>query len=57
MLETALGLIHLILFIWAVLSIWGSGASLLAKLIWSVVVFVFPLIGLIIWFFAGPKKG
>jgi hypothetical protein len=57
MLETILGLVHLILFIWALVSIWGSRASGLAKLIWSLVVFLFPLIGLIIWFFAGPKKG
>jgi hypothetical protein len=57
MLETLLGLIHLILFIWAVINIWGSRAALVAKLIWSAVVFVFPLVGLIVWFFIGPKKG
>lgn len=57
MLEGILGLIHLILFIWAVLSIWGSAASGLSKLMWSFIVFLFPLIGLIIWFFVGPKKG
>jgi len=55
--EILLGLIHLVLFIWAFVQIWGSHASGVAKLIWSLVVFLFPLIGLIIWFFAGPKKG
>jgi hypothetical protein len=35
----------------------GFGSVFLAELIWSLVVFAFPLIGLIIWFFAGPKKG
>ena len=57
MLEGILGLIHLILVIWAVISIWGSAAAGMVKLMWSFIVFVFPLIGLIIWFFAGPKKG
>lgn len=54
--EMLLGLIHLIVFIWAVISIWGSAASGLAKLGWTLVVLFFPLIGLIIWFFLGPKK-
>jgi hypothetical protein len=55
--EFILGLLHLILFIWALVSILGSSASGMAKLLWSLVVLIFPLIGLIIWFFAGPKKG
>ena len=56
MLEGLLGLIHLILFIWAVLSIWRSAASGMTKLMWSFIVFVFPLIGLLVWFFMGPKR-
>ena len=55
--ELILGIVHLVLFIWALLSIIGSRASGLAKLIWILIVFVFPLIGLIVWFFIGPKKG
>jgi len=54
--EVLLGLVHLIIFIWALLSIWGSAASGLAKLLWTLVVFFFPLIGVIVWFFIGPKK-
>lgn len=57
MLEGLLGLVHLILFIWAVLSIWQSAASGMSKLMWTFIVFLFPLVGLIIWFFIGPKKG
>jgi hypothetical protein len=56
MLEGLLGLIHLILFVWAFLSIWRSSASGMSKLMWSFIVFVFPLIGLLVWFFMGPKK-
>ncbi len=54
--KTLLGLIHLVLFIWALINIWQSTASGLAKVIWTLVVIFLPLVGLIIWFFVGPKK-
>lgn len=50
-----LGLIILILDIYAIVKIVTSGASLLAKILWSLLVLVLPLIGLIIWWLAGPK--
>ncbi|MGF1571988.1 MAG: PLDc N-terminal domain-containing protein [Sumerlaeia bacterium] len=50
-----LGLIHLILFIYAIIKIVQSSASLVAKIVWSLIVFIFPLVGLIVWFFIGPK--
>tara|TARA_R110000737_G_scaffold280052_1_gene286650 strand:+ start:527 stop:694 length:168 start_codon:yes stop_codon:yes gene_type:complete len=50
-----LGLLHLIIAIWAILSIFKSGASTTEKLVWALVVLLFPVIGLIIWFLAGPK--
>ena len=56
MLETVLSLIHLILFIWALINIWGSGAQTVAKLIWSVIVVCLPFAGLIVWWFMGPKR-
>lgn len=55
MLEGILGLLHIIVVIWAVLSIVKSGASTGAKLIWGLLVLVLPIVGLIIWFLAGPK--
>jgi len=55
MLEGILGILHLIVVIWAVLSILKSGASTGAKLLWSLLVLLLPLVGLIIWFLAGPK--
>ncbi len=51
-----LGLVHLALVIWAAVSILGSGASQGAKVLWILLVLVFPVAGLIIWFLAGPKK-
>lgn len=56
MLEGILGLLHLIVAIWAIINIFGSGASTLAKVLWTLFVLLFPLIGLIVWFFVGPKS-
>ncbi|MEW7974154.1 MAG: PLDc N-terminal domain-containing protein [Candidatus Thiodiazotropha endolucinida] len=50
------GLILLIAVIYAIVMIVQSSAKGIEKLIWSLVVFLLPLIGLIIWYFAGPGK-
>lgn len=55
MFEGIIGILHLIVVIWAALSILKSGASGGAKLLWILLVLILPLIGLIIWFLAGPK--
>ena len=51
-----LGLIHLALVVYAAIQIWGSKADDIKKILWILVVLVFPLVGLIVWFFIGPKK-
>jgi len=56
MFEGILGLIHLVLVIWALVNIVGSGTSGLKKILWILFVLIFPLVGFIIWFFAGPKS-
>ena len=50
------GLIILIADIYAIMMILQSSAKGIEKLIWSLVVFFLPLIGLIVWYFAGPGK-
>ena len=50
------GLLLLISAIYAIVMILQSSAKGIEKLIWVLVVFFLPLIGLIIWFFAGPGK-
>ncbi|MEO1362781.1 MAG: PLD nuclease N-terminal domain-containing protein [Pseudomonadota bacterium] len=49
------GFILLVLNIWALVSIIGSGASTGGKVLWCMLVFVLPLLGFIIWFFVGPR--
>ncbi len=49
-------LIILIADIYAIVMILQSGARGVEKLIWALVVILLPLIGLVIWFIAGPGK-
>lgn len=48
------GIIHLAVVIYALLQIFGSRASGGEKILWTLVVALFPLVGVIIWFFIGP---
>ena len=50
-----LGLLILIGDIWAIINIFQSSASNEKKLIWTVVVVLLPLLGLILWWFLGPR--
>ena len=50
------GLIILIADIYAIMMILQSSAKGIEKLVWSLVVFFLPLLGLLIWYFAGPGK-
>ncbi len=47
-------LIHLAIVVYAVIQIFNSSAAVINKIIWVVVVALFPLLGLIIWFLFGP---
>lgn len=50
-----LGIIHLILIIWALVNIMQSGVSTGNKALWVLLVVLLPIIGFIVWFLAGPK--
>ncbi|ABD06171.1 PLDc N-terminal domain-containing protein [Rhodopseudomonas palustris] len=50
-----LGLIILALDIWAIFRVIQSGASTGAKVLWVILILVLPVVGLIIWWLAGPK--
>lgn len=52
-----IGLLILIGDVWAIINIFQSSASSEKKLIWTVVVLVLPLLGLILWYFMGPRQG
>jgi len=48
------GFILLVLNIWAIISIVGSSASTGAKVLWTLLILLLPLLGFIIWLIAGP---
>lgn len=50
-----LGLLILIADVWAVVNIAQSGAATGHKVLWIVLVLVLPVLGVIIWFVAGPR--
>jgi hypothetical protein len=50
-----IGLIILALDIWAVINVIQSDASTGGKILWVLLIIVLPLVGLIIWYFAGPR--
>jgi hypothetical protein len=49
------GLIILIFDVWAILKVFQSSASNGAKVLWTVLILVLPILGLLLWFIAGPK--
>ena len=52
------GLLGLLVFaadIWAILTIIKSKAEVGAKVLWCLLVLILPVLGLVIWYFAGPR--
>jgi len=43
--------------IWAIINIFQSSASNEKKLIWTIAVVLLPVLGLILWYFLGPRDG
>lgn len=50
-----LGLVWLIILIWAIVKVAKSPAGGVSKLLWILVLLFFPLVGLIAWLLLGPK--
>jgi Phospholipase_D-nuclease N-terminal len=49
------GLLVLIADIWAIVNVFGSSASTAAKVGWTVLILLLPVLGFIIWLVAGPR--
>ncbi|MCL6252280.1 PLD nuclease N-terminal domain-containing protein [Altererythrobacter sp. KTW20L] len=52
-----LGIIGLLLAIYAIYNVLTSGASTAAKIGWTIGLIVLPVIGFIVWLIAGPRGG
>lgn len=55
MFKSLLSLLWLAVVIWALLRVLQSNASTGKKIIWGLIIFLLPVIGVIAWYFAGPK--
>ena len=51
------GLLLLIADVWAIVNIFQSSAGTDRKVIWTVVVILFPLVGFVFWLLLGPRTG
>jgi hypothetical protein len=49
------GLILLVLDVYAIVKVVGSGASTGAKVLWIVLILLLPFVGLVLWALFGPK--
>jgi hypothetical protein len=50
------GLLVLAFDIWAIINIVQSKASDANKVLWVLLVILLPVLGLILWFFLGPRE-
>jgi len=51
-----LGLIWLVIIIWAIIKCAQSNAGPVAKILWILLLLFMPLLGLILWLLLGPKS-
>jgi hypothetical protein len=50
------GILVLAADIWALVNVFGSRSSNVAKVVWAVMILVLPVLGFIIWLLAGPRS-
>lgn len=50
------GFIWLVVSVWAIVRTLGSSASTSKKVLWIVIILLLPVVGVIGWFFLGPKR-
>jgi hypothetical protein len=50
-----IGLVILVADLWAILNVFQSSATMLAKLVWILLILLLPVIGFIAWLIAGPR--
>lgn len=51
-----IGLIILVLNVWAIIKLVQSGSTTSTKVIWVVVILLLPVIGFIAWLLIGPRS-
>lgn len=55
--ENVFGVVVLLLDVWAIINVLGSNNSALSKAGWTIGIIILPVLGFVVWYFAGPKSG
>lgn len=55
LLSGLIGIVVLLADIWAIVSVWRSDKSSGTKVGWTVLIFILPVVGLVIWGIMGPR--
>lgn len=50
-----LGLIWLVIVVWAIIKTAQARVGLLVRVCWILILIVFPVLGFLFWLFLGPK--
>jgi phospholipase D-like protein len=50
-------LLVLIVDIWAIVNVLQSAVDTTKKAIWTLVILLLPVLGVVLWFFLGPRTG
>jgi len=50
-----LGLIWLVVLVWAIIKTAQARVGVFVRFVWIVVLIVFPVVGFLFWIFLGPK--
>ena len=50
------GLVIVLLDIWAIINTLGSSETGTSKVVWTIVILALPVIGLLVWAVAGPRR-
>ncbi|WP_372801726.1 PLD nuclease N-terminal domain-containing protein [Paracoccus seriniphilus] len=53
--EYIFGIIIFVLDVWAIATVINTNETTGTKLLWIVLIAVLPVLGLLIWYFAGPR--
>jgi hypothetical protein len=54
--EFLLGLLIFIADVWAIINIIQSRTTIGIKILWTIVILLLPVVGLLLWLLLGPKR-
>ncbi|TBN40450.1 PLDc_N domain-containing protein [Paracoccus subflavus] len=49
------GIVIFVLDVWAIASVINANATMGTKILWIALIAILPVVGLILWYFMGPK--